>query len=1680
MNQKILNKIGYLLISLVIAFFTVFKIRNRFSKNDFIIVPIVAIFIFILIDFLMKSIRGEKMIFENLENQTNNNLVLVPKTKLNFIVIGSIQEDQYGLSSAVSKDGSTIAFGTKSRLYIYTNSNNINWTVIGNIQIDSAVQSIAISNDGQMIVIGLPEYKKSGSGIIPNIGAVRVYEYNDTSYVKIAEKTGSQENEGMGACVKISDDGKIIAYSSNTNFLKVFSFQNNNFMDQIGSDIPISNNNFDMTPDGTKLALLEDDKVSVLGRNGNDWNIIGTKIDNKATSLSLSNDGKRLAISNSIYESFIVYNFTDDWNDYCFGQSNIDTDNFGKSLALSGDGNLLLVGDPQAINKGNGFVSLYDVSYENLEDPREPIYKKSGPIDNSQYGYSCSISNDGRVIAIGAKNFSNNNGSVGQGVINMLSYQYLSPQEILEEERMEEAQRRSELRNEKCPQYGKAPKCPPGTQKCSNKEGYCYYPSKKQMVSTYFTYADDYCPEVGEGNYENQPFNIGETRVWKKYDGLNPDCQNIYQEEESFIQADRERLKVVLRNIYCPSGNNAPPCPPGTTQCGNRKGYCYDPDSDQMISTFYNIEEDHCNETDENPSGGNSFYVGGTRVWSRKLGKDLTCTDAYRPGSESDVENIVTIRDEVCPTMDNAPECPQDTYKCSNRKGYCYDEESDQMVSTYFDISQDYCPDTLEGNSENKPYTINGTRVWKKQGGYNEQCENPEATTNEPVEIPTALAASISPSLAAIVSQGTNQGNLQCYAGPISPAVAQATNRVAAATSSTAAEPSQSTSTLESEEMTPFLGEFLDSDAEKLRLKALYCPAKGYSPNCPPGTSECLNKQGYCFDPASNRMVTTYYTERDYCPEINSGDISRKPFSINGIRVWEKSNQYDSSCGFPSAAIAATIAGASTTSTTSPVQVQSYECPPEGVSPVCPVGTIPCENKNGYCYDPVKNGMVSTYFQKANDYCPETLEGNLANSPYSINGTRVWTRKENSGNMCGSSTSIAPSSPSLECPIEGVSPICPVGTIPCGEKKGYCYDPTKNSMVSTYFQKANDYCPESLEGNLANNPYSINGTRVWTRQKNSGNLCQTSRAAPAPAPSSIATTSQEPFISPPPAKPRIQPTRTSAILAKDTEVILAAQENRNPDLQRAVNLAYAIESERNGGILEGVDIYSTVARSRAYDIAKKIGQSRNLALTQDFDKFYSSILSEETGFNTSARLPQRQDVIIPSAVRPMPTSPINALIESQNARITADQVMSQANVANIRAMTDENTAKQSQMLASITIEPAAVAKAKADVDAAYQSRQEAQRLFEEATDLQLKAKQTDSYYRQVSKATAEEFVAYKGVQTFEEEYKRAPIFTQEEIRRDFMREITKPTGDPSMQMISPSLPAISPSLPIAPISMAPSGPAAPTTYGPPMMAPSMAPSRPRVREEEATGYDLTARQRMANYNYDKIKPISINVAYNNNRPTSINSLKDDEGEGKGLIKEFAKMLKESSLNKFIFDSCLKNDKTSTLEQRKPKIVEPSKKVIKKTVTTRRIPVNNKGPSASPTVVKRTIYEDHFAEEEERRGRMKYRKEERGGLGNLDKEELFRRMRNIAYPQNISREIKGPTSIYENDYETRNKEMRDVLRAQDNQSNLDKLKYDDESAQMNYEVSVIKKIMNEKANPAPVLLENPWSEFSSVS
>ena len=61
-------------------------------------------------------------------------------------------------------------------------------------------------------------------------------------------------------------------------------------------------------------------------------------------------------------------------------------------------------------------------------------------------------------------------------------------------------------------------------------------------------------------------------------------------------------------------------------------------------------------------------------------------------------------------------------------------------------------------------------------------------------------------------------------------------------------------------------------------------------------------------------------------------------------------------------------------------------------------------------------------------------------------------------------------------------PACPIGTIACPSQPGYCYDESKDIMVSTYFMPEWDYCPATNEGNSnGGKPFKLNGGNVWYR-----------------------------------------------------------------------------------------------------------------------------------------------------------------------------------------------------------------------------------------------------------------------------------------------------------------------------------------------------------------------------------------------------------------------------------------------------------------------------------------------------------------------------------------------------------------------------------------------------------------------
>jgi hypothetical protein len=79
----------------------------------------------------------------------------------------------------------------------------------------------------------------------------------------------------------------------------------------------------------------------------------------------------------------------------------------------------------------------------------------------------------------------------------------------------------------------------------------------------------------------------------------------------------------------CPTQLEAPICPPGTLACNQNQKYCYYPDRDVMVSTYFIPEHDYCpNDKRGKANGTMPFQIGGINVWERQRGKDSqNCTN---------------------------------------------------------------------------------------------------------------------------------------------------------------------------------------------------------------------------------------------------------------------------------------------------------------------------------------------------------------------------------------------------------------------------------------------------------------------------------------------------------------------------------------------------------------------------------------------------------------------------------------------------------------------------------------------------------------------------------------------------------------------------------------------------------------------------------------------------------------------------------------------------------------------------------------------------------------------------------------------------------------------------------------------------------------------------------------------
>jgi len=197
--------------------------------------------------------------------------------------------------------------------------------------------------------------------------------------------------------------------------------------DQSGTSVSISSNGLTIAI-GARLAGTSNEghvRIFSFDNATNDWLQLGSDIDGETgdqsgTSVSISSDGLTIAIGaplvNSSSGHVRVYQFDNNTNDWIQRGSDIDGENFndlsGSSVSISNDGLTVAIGAPH--NEGMGFraghVRVY--SFDNTTNDWIQLgLDIDGEADDNFSGIAVSLSSDGLILAIGAPQNDNANGS---------------------------------------------------------------------------------------------------------------------------------------------------------------------------------------------------------------------------------------------------------------------------------------------------------------------------------------------------------------------------------------------------------------------------------------------------------------------------------------------------------------------------------------------------------------------------------------------------------------------------------------------------------------------------------------------------------------------------------------------------------------------------------------------------------------------------------------------------------------------------------------------------------------------------------------------------------------------------------------------------------------------------------------------------------------------------------------------------------------------------------------------------------------------------------------------------------------------------------------------------------------------------------------------------------------------
>jgi len=388
-------------------------------------------------------------------------------------------EDGFGVSLALSADGSTLAVGAigedsnapgiegdqgddpmynawydSGAAYVFMRDETSQWSQQAYIKASNADHgdlfgaSVALNSDGDTLAVGAIGESSSAAGVggdetdesAPYAGAVYVFvrsgsdQWSQQAYIKASNAT--ENSAGLfGLSVSLSTDGDTLAvgaYAESSNATGIDGDQADYSAPASGAAYVFARVGAEQWSQQAYIKASNTQTIDwfgefvVLSGDGNTLAVAARLEDGSATGIDGGQNDESTEDAGAVY--VFARSGTSQWSQqaYVKASNTAAEDHFGQSLALSGDGDLLVVTAPQEDGGALG------VGGDDLDDSAEDagaayVFVRSDARQWSQrayikapnteiadyFGTSVALSGDGRTMAVGAER--DDGSSVGVG-----------------------------------------------------------------------------------------------------------------------------------------------------------------------------------------------------------------------------------------------------------------------------------------------------------------------------------------------------------------------------------------------------------------------------------------------------------------------------------------------------------------------------------------------------------------------------------------------------------------------------------------------------------------------------------------------------------------------------------------------------------------------------------------------------------------------------------------------------------------------------------------------------------------------------------------------------------------------------------------------------------------------------------------------------------------------------------------------------------------------------------------------------------------------------------------------------------------------------------------------------------------------------------------------------------------